>query len=82
MRWIKNLLLWWANLPIVNSEQITNGRIYVGELDEMVLIILAIVEAIGYVYGVIAFFAGSGQTHSDRVSEYLWQNRKTECGEL
>jgi hypothetical protein len=43
------------------SGMITTGRINAGELDETVLIILAIVEAIGYVYGVIAFIAGSSQ---------------------
>jgi hypothetical protein len=43
------------------SGMITTGRINAGELDETVLIILAIVEAIGYVYGVIALIAGSSQ---------------------
>lgn len=40
---------------------ITTGRINSGELDDTVVIILAIVEAIGYVYGVIALLAGSTQ---------------------
>jgi len=43
------------------SGMITTGRINVGEVDETVLIILAIVEAIGYVYGIIALIAGSSQ---------------------
>ncbi|WP_409029502.1 hypothetical protein [Gracilimonas sediminicola] len=43
------------------SGMITTGRINAGEIDETVLIILAIVEAIGYVYGVIALIAGSSQ---------------------
>ncbi|MAL19392.1 MAG: hypothetical protein CL670_04395 [Balneola sp.] len=43
------------------SGMITTGRINAGELDETVLIILAIVEAIGYVYGIVALIAGSSQ---------------------
>ena len=47
------------------SGMITTGRINAGEMDETVLIILAIVEAIGYVYGVIALLAGSAQVRTD-----------------
>lgn len=43
------------------SGMITTGRISVGELDETVLIVLAIVEAIGYIYGAIAILVGSSQ---------------------
>ncbi|MEX1014397.1 MAG: hypothetical protein WDZ80_04525 [Candidatus Paceibacterota bacterium] len=44
---------------------ITTGRLNAGELDETVLIILAIVEAIGYVYGVIALSVGNAKVHPD-----------------
>lgn len=47
------------------SGMITTGRLNAGELDETVIIILAIVEAIGYVYGVIALLTGSAQVNRD-----------------
>lgn len=48
------------------SGMITTGRINAGEIGETVLIILAIVEAIGYVYGVIAVLAGGSQVDTGR----------------
>ncbi|HBQ58815.1 MAG TPA: hypothetical protein DD671_04115 [Balneolaceae bacterium] len=47
------------------SGMITTGRLNAAELDETVIIILAIVEAIGYVYGLIALISGSAQ-HSEQ----------------
>jgi hypothetical protein len=47
------------------SGMITTGRLNSADLDETVIIILAIVEAIGYVYGLIALISGSAQ-HSEQ----------------
>ncbi|MDZ7660481.1 hypothetical protein [Fodinibius sp.] len=47
------------------SGMITTGRLNAGELDETVIIILAIVEAIGYLYGVVAILAGNVQVRPD-----------------
>ncbi len=49
------------------SGMITTGRINAGEIDETVLIILAIVEGIGYIYGVIAILAGTSQVKKPQI---------------
>lgn len=58
------------------SGVITTGRINAGEMDETVLIILAIVEAIGYVYGLIALLVGSSQVKADTETTSKYLGRK------
>ena len=41
---------------------ISTGRLATGEMDSTLLIVLAILEAIGYLYGLVALSSGASQT--------------------
>ena len=41
---------------------ISSGRLAAGQMDSTLLIVLAILEAAGYLYGLIALSAGASQT--------------------